>query len=234
LIKKLVKFFILLAAVIVLSFSYVNRRLLFGIYHNNKSIDKLSQKMNFEALNEMIEALRHQSLSPEFHINLGIIYLTNKDFDRAEKEFLTASRLSSLRPEIKFIALFNAGIAATQLKKVDEALASYQDALEIKKDSLETKTNIELLTQSQKGGGEGEGEGKPDPKKDGQGDKDKNDPNRKAQNERPKNQPEPYKGKEISKENVKKILEELKQQEQQVRAKFENKNNHTSPNEKDW
>jgi len=50
----------------------------------------------------------------------------------------------------------------------------------------------------------------------------------------PKNQPQPYKGKEISKENVDKILEELKQQEQNVRAKFENHNVHSSKNEKDW
>ncbi len=190
--------------------------------------------MNYEAMSESIEALHHQSLMPEIHINLGDFYLLNKDFERAEKEYLTASRLAALNSEMKFIAFFNAGIAATQLKKVDDALNFYQEALEIKKDSMETKTNIELLTKSQKGGGDGEGDGKPDPKKDGQGDKDKNDPNRKAQNERPKNQPEPYKGKEISKENVKKILDELKQQEQQVRAKFENKNNHTSPNEKDW
>ncbi len=233
-IKTLFKLVLLSAGLALIVLSLVERHLLLGIYHNNKSVYKISEKMNYEALSESIEAVRYLPMFPEFHINLGNIYLLNKDFERAQKEFLTASRLASHSPEMKFNALFNAGIAATQLKKIDEALGFYQDALEIKKDSIETKTNIELLTAGQSGGGKGDGEGEgKDPNKD-QGNKDKNDPNKKVQNERPKNQPEPYKGKEISKENVKKILDELKQQEQNVRAKFENRNNHTSPNEKDW
>lgn len=233
-----IAFKILIFAMVVgvILFTLSQRTYLQGIYHNNLSLKKVSEKMNYEALSEAIDALKYLPLAPELHLNLGDLYLINKDFEKAQKEFGTSARLALQNEEMKFDGLFNAGVAATQLKKTDEALTFYQSALDLKSESVETKTNIELLVQSQKGGGEGEGES--DPKKDPKDDKgkqsDRNDPNQKFKNDPPKNQPQPYKGKEISKENVNKILDELKQQEQNVRAKFENHNVHNSKNEKDW
>ncbi len=228
---------ILILIIVLIGYAFLNKNFIAGIYHNNQSILKISEKMNYEALSENIEALRFLPLAPELHINLGDLYILNKDFERAEKEFGTASRLALLNLEMKFDAYFNAGVAASQLKKVDPALAFYQESLEVKPDSIEAKTNIELLVQQQ--GGKGDGAGDPDSSKDDKKDDkgkqgNRNDPNQKVQNEPPKNQPQPYKGKEISKENVNKILDELKQQEQNVRAKFENRNVHNSKNEKDW
>ena len=232
--KKIYYGLLILAIFAVFGFTIYQKPLLLGIFHNNQSLNRLREKMNYEALSEAVTSLKYLPLVPELHLNLGDLYLINKDFDKAVKEFGTASRLAIQNDEMKFNSLFNAGVAATQLKKVDEALSYYQSALEIKENSIETKTNIELLVQSQSG--KGDGDGKPDPKdKDDKGKQgNRNDPNQKFQNEAPKNQPEPYKGKEISKENVNKILDELKQQEQNVRAKFENRNVHNSKNEKDW
>ena len=230
--KIYLKLVIFIFAVIGIAFGIRQRALLQGVYHNNASIKKMSEKMNYEALSEAIEALRYLPLAPELHLNLGVLYLFSKDFDKAEKEFGTSARLAQQNDDMKFKALFNGGIAATQLKNVERALNFYQASLEVKADSIEAKTNIELLIQSQNGKGKGDGESdsKDDQKDDQKDDKDKqskkNDPNKKVQNEPPKNQPQPYKGKEISKENVNKILAELKQQEQNVRAKFENRNNH--------
>jgi len=234
------RFLILFASLVLIGFCAFQRHLLLGIYHNNKSVFHLSKKMNYEALGEAIEALRYLPFASELHLNLGDLYLLNKDFEKAQKEFLTSARSAAHahNDQMKFHAFFNAAIAATELKHIDEALSLYQDCLDIQKDSLETKTNIELLIQSQSGGGKGEGGGKSDANQDQKDDKDnksdRNDPNKKFQNEAPKNQPQPYKGKEISKENVNKILDELKQQEQNIRAKFENRNNHHPQNEKDW
>ncbi len=235
--KIIFRIIILVGIISAAVFTVHERSFLFGIYHNNLSLKKISEKMNYEALSELIEGLRYLPLAPELHLNLGDLYLLNKDNEKAKKEFATASRLALQNPEMKFASLFNAGVAATQLKNVDEALGFYQAALEVKADSVETKTNIELLVQSQSG--KGEGEGNSDSSKEEQKDEkgkqaDRNDPKQKFQNEAPKNQPQPYKGKEISKENVNKILDELKQQEQHVRAKFENRNAHGSKNEKDW
>ncbi len=227
---------VILGTIAILGFGFSQRGFVLGLYHNNLGLQKIAEKMNYEALSEQITALKYLPLVPEIHVNLGDLYLISKDFEKAEKEFGTASRLAMQNPEMKFDGLFNAGVAATELKNVEKALGYYQSALDVKSDSMETKTNIELLVQSQ--GGKGQGDGESDSKDDQKDDKgkqgDRNDPNQKFKNDPPKNQPQPYKGKEISKENVNKILEELKQQEQNVRAKFENRNVHASKNEKDW
>ena len=126
------KIFILCMVLGVLGFTFSQRTFLQGIYHNNLSLKKISEKMNYEALSEAIDALKYLPLAPEIHINLGDLYLINKDFEKAQKEFGTASRLALQNEEMKFDGLFNAGVAATQLKKTEDALGFYQSALDVK------------------------------------------------------------------------------------------------------
>jgi tetratricopeptide (TPR) repeat protein len=76
---------------------------------------------------------------------------------------------------------------------------------------------------------------KKDDKKDGDKDKEqKPDEGQKRENS-PKYKPRPFQGEELSEGDVKKILGELRNQEQKIRANFEKKEKgKTRRNEKDW
>lgn len=163
----------------------------------------------------------------------------------------------------QFAIRFNLGTLYGTQKKIAEALEHYQAALEIKPDSKETKHNIELLIESGSSG-ESSGEDKKDQKGDGDGkdqqqkeggksgdqekeqDQDKEqdkkddggeDPEKNKKQEYKENskyKPRPFKGEDLSEGDVKKILGELKNQEQKIRANFEKKERKDKNNEKDW
>lgn len=63
--------------------------------------------------------------------------------------------------------------------------------------------------------------------------KDKEKENKKVQGS-PKYQPRPFNGKELNEGDVKKILGEIKQQEQRIRADFNRKETKEQPRDKDW
>lgn len=178
-------------------------------------------------------------------------------------EFALRLALQQQDLEKQFAIRFNLGTLFGAQKKILEALENYQAALEIKPDSKETKHNIELLIQNSAGGessgdekkdqkGDGSGqdqEQKDDPKKgdqdkeqgqDKEKDKDKNGdegPEKKKKPEYEKNskyKPRPFNGDDLSEGDVKKILGELKDQEQKIRANFEKKERKDKNNDKDW
>ncbi|MFZ3230743.1 MAG: tetratricopeptide repeat protein [Pseudobdellovibrio sp.] len=163
----------------------------------------------------------------------------------------------------QFKIRYNLGVLFGLDKKVPEALENYQAALDIVPDSKETKTNIELLIQSDSKDQSKSGENKDkkdskdqkdkDEKKDDKGDskddkkdsKDQKDKDDKKDEEQKKNEPKeakqnakykprPFKGDQLAEGDVKKILGELTNQEQKIRANFEKKERKEKKNEKDW
>jgi Ca-activated chloride channel family protein len=170
--------------------------------------------------------------------NLGVTYEENEEKDKAIQSYLASARLAK-DPDLQFSAYFNAARILGDMKQIEPAIAVYQKALEIHPESVEAKTNIELLFQG--GGGGGKGKNKDDKdKKEGEGEnKDQSDqqndqpkPSDQKKNEKPK--PRPFDSKELSPQDAKKILDELKRQEEQVRAKFNEKRHRDTPVEKDW
>ncbi len=215
-----------------------------------------------EASEKYLAALRYDPYQPELHLNLGLSFEFLQMPDKALQSYRYADELAQKenQPMVSFMARFNAGQLLGKAKKVDEALEFYQKALDILPSSIETKHNIELLTQSQQGGGQGEGENKDDKKdqpqqgdqkkddkgqgkdqdkkedpKDGK-DKDENKKESKPQEKQqsPKYKPRPFAGKELDEGDVKKILGEIKQQEQRIRADFNRKEQKEQPRDKDW
>lgn len=162
------------------------------------------------------------------------------------------------------IIRYNLGVLFGQQKKVSEALEQYQAALEINPTSVMVKHNIELLIQNNSGSKSGDqqqkeknkdGQGQENQEnqdnKEGQGDqdqkdKDKNKDNKDSEDEKDKKdqkqgyepnakyKPRPFQGEELSEGDVKKILGELKNQEQRIRANFEKKERKEKKNDKDW
>ncbi len=195
-----------------------------SVYSNRSGIKTLMDNKANSAQNEFLKALETEPQEARLHLNLGMAYQATKDLDRALKEYQTALRFAN-NDEVKFYANFNAGQVASA-KNIDLALRYYQQALNYRPDSIETKHNIELLFQSKSGGG-GEGNEKDkDPKDDGE-DKGQDRTNQQS------NEPQPYKGKDLTPQDVQNILDELKNQDQKVRAK-ENSAGKDRSLDKDW
>lgn len=215
------------------------------------------------AMDKYLQALSYDPFIGSLHLNLGLSFEGQQQADQALKSYKEAENLA-LKEEnipVAFMARFNQAQLLGKAKQVDEAIALYQKALELKPDSLEAKTNIELLTAQQQGSGGGENQqqdpqsqGDKDQQKQQQGsgqqdqkdqkeqdpkdsdkdqkEKEKQEPQQLQQS--PKYKPRPFNGKELSESDVKKILGELKQQEEKIRAEYNRKDVKEQPRDKDW
>ncbi|KYG69625.1 hypothetical protein AZI87_01445 [Bdellovibrio bacteriovorus] len=204
------------------------------------------------AMDKYLEALRFDPFVGQLHLNLGLSFEGLQQAEKALQSYQEAENLAlkEEKLELVFMARFNRAQLLGKAKKVDEALAVYQKALEIIPTSNEVKTNIELLTQSQQGQG---GENKQDQQnqqgdqnqqqqqnQDGKDQKDKDPKDQEPKDDKkqvqqsPKYKPRPFQGKELSEADVKKILGELKQQEEKIRAEYNRKEVKEQPRDKDW
>jgi Ca-activated chloride channel homolog len=207
---------------------------------NNEGVEELKKENGFGAYRHFVKALEVDSFNPFLHMNLGLAFSRNKEPEKAEQEYRLADRLAQGHPDIQFMARFNLATALTELKNIPGALEAYQSALEIRPDSQEVKTNIELLWQGQSGG-QGESQSDDKEKKDGDGkdgEQNKPKPDQGASppepKKEPKNQPKPFSSEDLTPETVRKILEELKAQEERVRADQYSKGAKERPRGKDW
>ncbi|UOF01390.1 tetratricopeptide repeat protein [Bdellovibrio reynosensis] len=204
------------------------------------------------AMEKYLEALRYDPFVGALHLNLGLSFEGLQQAEKALASYKEAETLAlkEQNQELVFMARFNQAQLLGKAKRIDEALSLYQKALEIIPTSKEVKTNIELLTQGEGGGNGGEnqkdqkdqsGDQQKDQNKDGQGDQNKDKEQdqeqkdeKKEMKQSPKYKPRPFQGKELSEADVKKILGELKQQEEKIRAEYNKKEVKEQPRDKDW
>lgn len=227
------------------------------IYQNNKAVRVFGVEKKLEAYELFLETLILDPYEPTVQFNVGSSLQALGEVEKAEKLYkqllkdVNAQLTKSLSPEeqqkwlkVKFALLYNLGVHYQGTQKIDEALEAYQQALELVPDSKEIKTNIEMMFT---GGGGGKGDGKDknkDQKDDGKGEQDKKDQGEGDKNEDQKPSDgdrtnEKQKGKEfdqsqMSNEDLKRIMEELKQQEQGIRAKVQRKGEKAEPKDKQW
>ncbi len=185
---------------------------------------KLDPEELTPALNHFIKALGVQPQNKVIRFNLALILQLQGHLKKAliEYELLQKGAVD----QFKFNVVFNKAIIYTKLNDFKKALENYQVALEVEPDSQEVKTNIELLWQNSKGSG-GEDEDKSKDDKSGK-DKKEDTPGKETKPQKKK------KPKDLSKSEIKKILNELKNQEKKIRAKEINEKLKESPREKDW
>jgi tetratricopeptide (TPR) repeat protein len=212
-------------------------------WHNREGVQKLEQKAYYPAYQTFLKALETDPLNPKIQLNLGRTFEANEEWDKAAATYKGALKLLENDPSLRFETLFNLGGVLAKQGKIDEALATYQECLDLNPESKEVKTNIELLWQG--GGGQGnqdqkdqkdqkdnkDGKGKPQPK-DGQGQGDK--PQEPQEPKNGKKQPRPFQSQDLSPQDVKKILDEIKNQEQSIRAQEYERNGKEQGNSKDW
>jgi tetratricopeptide (TPR) repeat protein len=200
--------------------------------HNRAGVKQYEAKSYVTANREFMLALEDDPMNPEVQLNLGLTYEAGEEFDKAAQAYKGVLNLVPENSPLRFQALFNLAGAYAKQQKIDQALEAFQACLEMQPDSLPTKNNIELLWQGGGGGGKG---GKPDPKedkKDGRSNQEK----REQAGPEPdaKKEPKPFQSKEMNKDDVKRILDEIKNQEQAIRANEYDKSAKEAPRGKDW
>lgn len=232
---KLVVGFIFVAAISASSLASAGE--LRGVLKNNQGVTRFETGRPQDSYGLFTDALGEIPYAPEVQYNIGNSFLQMKETEKALRQYEVALRLaqgdSSRAKEVRFRALYNTGAVLASLEKREEALTAYQQALELKPDSAETKTNMELLLSGGEGGGKGDKEDK-DKKDEGEGQGEQPNPNQPPSNKQNPNQPQPFKGKDLSRQDVERILDELKQQEEQIRAKQQREGAKDAPPDKDW
>lgn len=235
------------------SLAFAQESGLSAVLQNRKGLEALKKENPAQAQTHFLEALSKNPLDAYLQFNLGYSLEKMDQAEKAKAAYETAAKFGK-DPELLFAANYNRGVLFQKEKKTAEALKAYQEALKYNPDSHETKVNIELLTQDQQGKGEGEnqeqkqdgkeGSDKKDQKGEGKDQKDQKDQSEKqdqqGKQDKPKEygknkpQPKPFKSEELTQGDVNKILGEIKQQEQKIRAEFNKKDVKDQPKDKDW
>jgi tetratricopeptide (TPR) repeat protein len=211
----------------------------FEIYENNKGVETITngEKLDPSYFNRLI-----QSNSEEWILywNQIVANIINEDYSTATQTLKWVASILPKKEELmRFYVYYQLGRVYAHEKKVTQALEAYQNALDIYPDSKEVTVNIELLAQSGGGGGGGGEDEQQDQNKEQQ----KQDQNQqqKPQEDKPnqddsgpKPTPKPFDSKDLSKEDVKRILDELKRQEEQIRAKMDDSKPKEKGLGKDW
>jgi Ca-activated chloride channel homolog len=221
-----------------------------SIQYNDDGIRKYQTEDYGSAFDDFAKALSRDPFNPAFHLNLGDTFMKNGELDKAASEFEAVEGSPKSTQQEKFKAMFNAGNAAVSAKDIPKALKYYQRALDYDPDSLEVKTNIELALASQQGGGKGDDKDQKDKKdqkdqKLGGDDKKQQDQNKDQNKDQqkepdkgpgPKPTPHGFKSQALNENDVRRILEELKRQEEEIRAKQYKERRDTPEREieKDW
>lgn len=210
-------------------------------WRNREGIKKFGEKSYLGAYQNFLHALEDDPLNPELHLNMALTFEMNEEYEKAEKAYKNVLKLLPANSPRRFEALFNLGGVLAKEKKIDEALSAYQAALDMVPDSKEVKTNIELLWQN--GDGQGDNQNQNQDKKDQKGKgqdqnqqdgKDKKDKDKDYQDQQKEKKPKPFESQELTPQDVKKILDEIKNQEQAIRAQEYERNAKDAPKGKDW
>lgn len=184
----------------------------------------------------LVEALSSDSFSLESFMNLGLSFEFLSENEKAIKAYTQALNGSKNKnPKIEFYAYYNLGRVFGKTKNIDKALEMYQAALKFAPESKEIKTNIELLIQKNKGKGKGKGKSKDNKQDKSDKDKQKKDGEPKDKPKQPqKPKKKEFKSKNLKKKDMQKIMEEIRKQEQRIRAREFGKQRKEPPRDKDW
>lgn len=201
-----------------------------GSFINNEGIDHLQTKNYAVAQQKFLSALIYSRNDLTTRMNIAFTFELMGDREKAMQEYLSIVNDPAFaeNPDL-FYAYFNLAKAMGDAKKIDQALENYQKALSFRPDSIEVKTNIELLIQDGGGGGGGGENQDQQNQQDPQQDQQNQQPQDQQQEQKPKKNPE-----DLNEQDMQKIFEELKNQEQKIRELEYGEGTKKDPNGKDW
>lgn len=209
--------------------------------HSNVGVLFLSDKKNDEAFKSLLQAHKLAELKKDptalfvINYNLGVYYGAQKKVPEALEYYQAALEFNPSSKETKhnIELLIQSNSKGSQGGENQDSDQQNQNGeSKDSKDKKDGKDNKDQKDQKDKK------DDKDQKDKDG---KDKDKPDEKDGKEKDKDveqnkkyKPRPYKGDQLSEGDVKKILGELKNQEQKIRANFEKKERKENKNEKDW
>jgi Ca-activated chloride channel family protein len=198
--------------------------------YQNNNFDKA--ELNYR------KALVIDPKSKSANYNLGNTLYSQQKFQESQEYYEKSidkndDKLSRAR------AYHNMGNAGFKSNQLEQAILAYENALKLNPSDMETKYNLAMAKKQQKN----KGGGKNDQKQDKKDNQDKKDDQKKSggsgnPQEKPKeakSEPKPD-NKSMSKEQAQRLLEALKNQEQNTQNKMEAKKTkpETKKGEKDW
>ncbi|MDO8548750.1 MAG: tetratricopeptide repeat protein [Ignavibacteria bacterium] len=179
----------------------------------------------------------------EAHFNLGDAYYKQGRYDESLKEFYSSLELSE-NPELKAKAYHNIGNSLLKSQKIKESIEAYKNALKITPNDLETKYNLSYalnqLEKQQNQQQQNQQNQNQDQNKDKNQQNDKNDQQQNEQNKPDQNEQtqqdntKAQQQNQISKEEAERILQALKNNEQDIQKKIRKKTGVAVKREKDW
>lgn len=201
------------------------------LYKNNKYADaEVNFKKGLEKDNNMFQG----------HFNLGDAYYKQGRYDEAIQSFQNS--LSFTDDKYNQSKVFhNIGNSLLKAQKYPESIGAYKNALKLNPDDLETKYNLSyalnMMKQNQNQQ-QKQNQDKQDKDKDQQQDQQKNQNQNKDDQNKDKDkqnqQQQQQQKNQISKEDAERILEALKNNEQDLQKKIRQVKGKPVVREKDW
>lgn len=204
---------------------------------NNRAVDDMDQKKQIEAYEQLSDLAVRNPGNFLFLFNLSSAFIGVEQNKNALKMLQELEKATEpMDPILKFAIHYNLGVLFSdkKLMDVDQALHHYQQALAVNPESKEVKTNIELLFKS------GQGQGKGENQDNQEGDQEQKEQDEGEQPKEPQEftnkpqQPNQFNGEDMTKQDVNQVLDELKKQEQKIRAKYDRKGKREADRAKNW
>lgn len=234
------------------------------IIDNNKAVDAMKEGDLQTAQMLILEGLSQSPYQPDLHLNLGVNFYALKKYDEAIKSYQASLKFTGSPEvkAMAYFNLGHLAQQAQKVDEAlywyQKVLEIDPDSFETK-----VNIELLIQEQQQKqNSGEGEKKDQQDQNnqnQDQKGDQNKNqkdqqkdqsqdqqgqqekendskDPKDKENKKYAKNkpQPKPFDSKELTPGDAKKILDELKRQEQKIRTEFQRKEAKEQPKDKDW
>ena len=184
-----------------------------NIYPYRKGVSLMKNGHYEDSKKQFLNILFRKPFLFSARLNIALIHFLQKKKDSSLAEYKFVSDNSQNKTE-KFQAHFNS--ALIEQENIDSSLNFYQKALKEYPESIEVKTNIELMMKQQKSQSNKD-------KKSDQKNKDSKKQNSPSEKENTKESQQPIEEKDMSFDEAQFILKEIENRERKLRSRLENK-----------
>ena len=204
--------------------------------------DELYKKEQFNLAEEKYRKAKAKDKTGKASYNLGNSLTAQERYEEAANQFSNAAAMSD-NPEVKSKALYNLGNTHFRNQKFKESVDAYKSALSVNQDDPQTKQNLMMAKKMLRVQEQQQQQQQQDQNKEEQDQQDQQDQQEQQQSE-DQNQPKEEKEqpqsaeesekKDLDKEDARKLLEIIDNEEKKVQEKLRKMKGNSSKPKKDW